>query len=245
MKFWLGTHEVAWLARTDCGLFVSHRRLERQKRLPESKGVWCLDSGAFSELAMFGEFRTTWREYGNAIQKYERDVGGLLWAAPQDWMCEPFMIGKTGLNIREHQRRTINNWLDLQAVDCVTEIVPVLQGYGLDDYLRHVDMYAQRGIDVRTFAVVGVGSVCRRQGEKDIGSIFRKLGEMGIQCHGFGVKTKGLQGYQSSLISSDSMAWSYDARRLGYSWCGAEHLNCANCLDYALMWRDRLVKRIR
>ncbi len=31
MKFWLGTHEVSWLGRTDVPLFISRRRLARQK----------------------------------------------------------------------------------------------------------------------------------------------------------------------------------------------------------------------
>jgi hypothetical protein len=29
-----------------------------------------------------------------------------------DWMCEPFMLAKTGLSVREHQQRTVTNYLN-------------------------------------------------------------------------------------------------------------------------------------
>jgi hypothetical protein len=57
--FFLGTHMPHWLGLLDIPLFVSHRRLGRLKTLPRALGPWALDSGGFSELALFGESRST------------------------------------------------------------------------------------------------------------------------------------------------------------------------------------------
>lgn len=47
------------------------------------------------------------------------------------------------------------------------------------------------------------------------------------------------------MASADSLAWSYDARRSaplpGHA---ARHKNCANCRDYALAWRGRVLAAI-
>jgi hypothetical protein len=90
--FYLGTHEVGWLA---CGLgplFVSHRRLAPRARLPKAATRWALDSGGFTELAMHGRWLTTPDEYVEATRRYAAEVGMLDWAAPMDWMCERAML---------------------------------------------------------------------------------------------------------------------------------------------------------
>src|SRR5690242_4741899 len=97
MRFYLGTHMPSWLTKTDVPLFVSHRRLlgelrpgrGARKTLPRARGPWALDSGGFTELQMFGEWRTTPAEYIAAVRRYRDEIGGLVWAAPMDWMCEP------------------------------------------------------------------------------------------------------------------------------------------------------------
>jgi hypothetical protein len=56
-RFLLGTHQPTWLRHVDIPLFVSHTRLHRQRRLPRAHCQWALDSGAFSEIAIHGEYR--------------------------------------------------------------------------------------------------------------------------------------------------------------------------------------------
>jgi hypothetical protein len=125
--------------------------------------------------------------------------------------------------------------------------LPVLQGYELDDYRRHVDDYARVGIDLRAEPLVGLGSVCRRQATPEIHRIVTTLARQGLRLHGFGVKTSGLVQYGWALHSADSLAWSDDARRLGRPLAGCVHprggKTCANCLRYALWWRARVLAR--
>lgn len=113
--FYLGTHEPAWLGRVGFPLFVSHRRLLRYRQMPVARCRWALDSGAFSELSMYGQWTVAPTAYVAAVRRYRDGITHLAWAAPQDWLCEPFMVARTGLSVREHQRRTVGNLLELRA----------------------------------------------------------------------------------------------------------------------------------
>lgn len=222
-------------------LFVSDRTLRRYKTLPTAKGVWALDSGGFTELSTHGSWDhgPTPREYAARIRRYREEIGSLAWAAPQDWMCEPFITAKTGLTETEHQRRTVGNFIDLRALD--PGVIPVIQGHV--DYLACVRMYADAGVDLAAEPVVGLGSVCRRQGTRETARIITELCDAvpGIRLHGFGIKTTGLRHYGTRLHSSDSMAWSYAARRSPrLPECGG-HKNCANCPRFAFRWRERVL----
>jgi hypothetical protein len=239
MAFWLGSHLPGWLERTAVPLFISHRRLAGRRRLPRAAGTWALDSGAFSEIAEHGRFTTTPAAYAAAVDRYAAEIGRLSWAAIQDWMCEPFMLARTGLTVVEHQRRTVASYLELTALAPHLPWVPVIQGFTLADYLTCLDRYTAAGVDLTAAPLVGLGSVCRRQATGEITALVTALAGRGLRLHGFGVKTGGLDRYGHLLASADSMAWSFAARRRP-PLPGCTHANCANCLRYALAWRADL-----
>jgi hypothetical protein len=245
VRFYLGTHVTSWLATVDVPLFVSHRRLCRIKRLPTARGRWALDSGGFTELNMYGGWRTTADEYVEAVERYRTEVGGLEWAAPMDWMCEPTVLEKTGLSVREHQDRTVANFLEIRARG---PFVPVLQGQTLGDYEACVEMYASAGVDLWAEPIIGLGTVCRRQRAPEIAQIVNALASTGLQLHGFGMKSAGLARVAHLLASADSMAWSTAGRmewqhrkRKMCAGVGEHRGGCANCSAWALIWRDRVV----
>lgn len=231
----------SWLRRTDVAvpLFVSHRRLKRLKSLYRSTHRWALDSGGFTEISMFGKWVTTAGEYAAAVERYDWEVGLLDWAAPMDWMCEPHMLVKTGLTIREHQRRTIASVAELRGLVKGVNIIPVLQGWSVADYHAHAEMYEDAGFDLAAEPVVGVGSVCRRQALAEGEEIFRSLASRGLRLHGFGAKGQALEQYGDALASCDSLAWSFAGRRRPDPNC--EKTTCANCLHYALAWRTQAI----
>jgi hypothetical protein len=244
-RFYLGTHEPQWLHRLeDVPLFISYRRLlrYRSRELPIARTRWALDSGAFSELAKYGEWRTTENQYVHDALVYREEMGRPDWIAPMDWMCEPFMLEKTGRTIREHQALTTGNLLALRGKAADLPFIPVLQGWRVKDYLRHWEMYEAAGIHLEDESTVGVGSVCRRQGTGEAAAIFASLS--GLRLHGFGVKLSGLSRFGGFLTSCDSLAWSYEAVQRGRRIVGHPHRHCGNCMDYALMWRERVVKRL-
>jgi hypothetical protein len=57
---------------------------------------WALDSGGFTELFIHGRWVTPAAAYVEAVDHYAERIGGMDFAAPQDWMCEPVMIERTG-----------------------------------------------------------------------------------------------------------------------------------------------------
>ncbi|GAB2626250.1 hypothetical protein Aab01nite_85930 [Paractinoplanes abujensis] len=254
----LGTHQPGWLGKAGVPLFVSDTRLRVYKTLPRAVAPWGCDSGGFTELQKFGRWTIEPRDYLARLRRYRDEIGELLWAAPQDWMCEPIVIngGQAGpirfagshLSVAEHQRRTVLNFALLRELAPDLPIIPVVQGWERDDYLRCADLYTTLiGYDLATAPLVGVGSVCRRQGTRDAGRILRALHIRGVRrLHGFGFKTLGLAAHGHLLTSADSLAWSDVARKLrrpALPQCVAagRHRNCANCLPYALHWRTRVL----
>lgn len=242
LRFYLGVPEPAWLGRTAVPLFVSRARLADRKRLPRARGPWAQDSGGFTEVSQHGGYSFTARRYVAETRRHAEEIGQLTWAAPCDWMCEPFVLAKTGLTVQEHQRRTVDSYRELRDLAPELPWVPVLQGWALDDYRRHVDEYARAGLDLTTLPLVGLGSICRRQHTREAAAIVRQLWSDGIRLHVFGLKLQGLRAVGALLTSADSMAWSFQARREKLNFCGATgHRNCANCLPWALAWRERVV----
>lgn len=220
---------------------VSRRRFDRVwRKLPRARSPWVLDSGGFSELSLFGHWTITPREYVRVVRLLSEEVGRLEWAAGMDWMCEPHMLQKTGLTIRIHQSRTIRNFVDLQTRAPEVSWLPVLQGWTLDDYRRHADAYRAAGVPLN--GIVGVGSVCRRRFIAEVEEIVRGLSREGLRLHCFGVKMIGLRRFSDAIESSDSMAWSYHARRRA-ALPGCPHQACASCFRYALQWRSRVVTK--
>lgn len=237
MDFYLGA-DVAGL-RWGVPVMVSHGRLRARKHLPRATAPWICDSRGFTELSQHGRWTIGAREYAAALRRYARDIGQLQWASPQDWMVEDFILAKTGLDEVEHQRRTVESVLLLrELLNGDVHIIPVIQGRDLAGYLRCVQLYADHGIDLTTEPVVGIGSVCRRQGTNEIGAIVAALAARGISLHGFGVKIDGLAKYGPALTSADSFAWSYGARRRGGLCPHGLVKHETNCPERAREWRD-------
>ncbi|WP_211245902.1 DUF7221 family queuine tRNA-ribosyltransferase-like protein [Actinomadura oligospora] len=239
--FYLGAHQPHWLWQTDFPLFVSHRQLARKARLRPSTCRKALDSGGFTEISLNGKWVTAPEQYTEAVVRYTEQAGPFDFISPQDWMCEPSMVERTGLSVREHQHRTVANYLTLRELAPSLPWMPVVQGWSLPDYVYCVELYASAGVDLGAMPRVGLGSVCRRQSTGEIGHITATLAGLGLRLHGFGVKTQGLARYGLHLASADSMAWSYSARRMPALPGCTGHKNCANCLTYARQWRNRLL----
>lgn len=237
--FFLGVHITSaqwWEAAVP--LCVSRRRMPKRK-IPTACAPWILDSGGFSELSEFGEWRTSEDDYVREVERW-RSVGQLVWVAPQDWMCEPFVLEKTGGSVAVHQQMTVENFLRLRD-RLGPLVIPVLQGWTRDDYHLCWATYEANGVDLEDEPVVGIGSVCRRQNTAEAGEIVRSLAP--LRLHGFGVKLTGLESFGDALLSADSMAWSYSARNAA-PMRDCSHKSCANCLRYALRWRSNLLERL-
>lgn len=248
VRFHLGVHQPAWLERIAHPLFVSRRRLMNRKSLPRAIGPWALDSGAFSEIDLYGRWQTTPAQYAAAVDRYSNEIGNLEWASPMDWVCEPWMLAKTGLSLDDHLRRTVDSVVELRSLIPRTRIVPVLQGWTPGSYRRCAQLYFDAGIDLLAEPLVGVGSMCRRQNAWRAAVILEDLARLGgrgapaVPLHAYGFKTQGLLLAAPSLASADSMSWSAAGRR--EAGCAPGHKSEANCLSYATRWLDGLLERL-
>lgn len=245
--FYLGTHVLKFMANTTVPLFISRRVLSSVK-FPTSHTTWALDSGGFTELSMYGKWKTSPGKYAAEVKWWWDTIPGMQWAAVQDWMCEPFILKKTGKTVFDHQRYTIDSYLRLKELQPSVHWVPVIQGYSIGEYLDHIVQYEEHDIDLTKLPVVGIGSVCRRQStDVDYAElIIREVANVGIRLHAFGFKTTGLAKCSHLLASADSMAWSLAARRecIKLPECRHAAKNCANCMTYAMKWRDKVMNTI-
>ncbi len=154
--------------------------------------------------------------------------------------CASQVLKKTGLSVTEHQRRTVASYLTLKTLDPEISWTPVIQGWALGDYFDCIEMYERAGVDLWTQPLVGVGTVCRRQATIRTCFLLGDLARQGLRLHGFGFKVEGLRNVAQHLVSADSLAWSYNARK-NRPLPGHTHKHCGNCIDYALGWRDELL----
>lgn len=181
MIFYVGLHDLHHAHRFERA-FLSVNRLRRRKGDFQARR-WIMDSAAFTELFKWGGYRHSPEDYAAEIDRW-RVCGEFEIACAQDYMCEPFILEKTGLSVREHQRLTIDRFRRLRAATAAP-IMPVLQGYRLAEYLDHLDQY---GGLLQPGDRVGVGSVCKRNSSaaeiEDILGAIRQAAPA-LRLHGF------------------------------------------------------------
>ena len=215
MMFLTGMHHPHNAYHVPAAFISAHALHRRRSGFPVRR--WVLDSGAFRTIELHGGYPEPVEEYAALIRRYAGN-GRLLAAVSQDYMCEAFMLSKTGLSIADHQRLTIERYDALLACDVAgVRIMPVLQGYAPTDYARHVAAYGDR---LGHRAWVGVGSVCKRNANPaaiEAVLLAIKAVRPDLRLHGFGVKLTALRSQlvRALLFSADSMAWSFAARMEG------------------------------
>lgn len=236
--FYVGLHQPADAKHFDRACISINRLRGRRKPL---RGVEVLvDSGAFTELNLYGRYRHEVEEYATELHRlWVQGVVRIVAAVAQDYMCEAFMLAKTGLTIADHQRLTIERYDDLvQALERLFggtppfPVLPVLQGYSPADYVRHLVAYGSRLVEGMW---VGVGSVCKRNGAPaQVAAVLKAIAKVrpDLRLHGFGVKITALlhETVRRLLATADSLAWSFAARKQGRdanSWREAERFSTA------------------
>ncbi len=240
-RVYIGAPTLAWVGRQDLADIpkcVSRNRVDgyKAKRLPPAAGPVLWDSGGFMELKTHGRWRQTPEEYVAQTRRCVAQLGRdmVVGVAQQDWMCEQVVIDggvtregrfvgtRTFLDpqwrlsfdemVELHQDLTTQNWVTLRRIAPDLPIFPVVQGFTVRQYERHLYELTRAGLGVTTEPLVGLGSVCRRQGTAEVTQIVRKLAAHGVRLHGFGVGVSGLSLYGQDIISSDSTAGSYNKR---------------------------------
>lgn len=213
------------------------------RRSPLSiKGEWMMDSGAFTRISQIYGFKNYLpvKKYAQIIKQFTQ-YGNCLGAVSQDYMCEPFILDVTGLDIPTHQRLTIHRYDRLlnELENPPVAIIPVIQGYDPNDYIDHIRQYGQR---LTKGMWVGVGSVCKRNSNPEsVRQVLLaiKSERPDLRLHGFGLKLSCLRlgGIRDLLYSADSAAadlWSKPGDRKTRKYQNSNNVN------HAIVYRNQL-----
>lgn len=255
-EFYAGAHHPGWLNTSPIPLFLSATTIARYRTTGDrwpirgtSGASWAGDSGAYAALMLATDadghpWSLDYESFGGMWLRFAEEIGRRPdFIAIQDWPCEPAVRIRTGMTVAEHQELTTGSYLQLAEGFPWLPWMPVLQGWTVDDYLRHVEVYRAAGVDLAECRRVGVGSVCRRGGQRGVASIIRALAALGLRLHGFGVSINALRLCGHLLASSDSQAWSATARRDRVRLQGCTHLgDCRNCPTWARKYAGLAVK---
>lgn len=190
MRLFVGLHQPSDLKHFN-NAFISINRLRGKwgRKAPlDRRSRKVIDSGAFTELDKFGRYRHSVEQYADDAAPWCDDTVEAIVA--QDYMCEPFILAKTGMTVADHQRLTIERYDELLNYWTLvkgkrTHVMPVLQGWTVEDYVTHLRAYGDR---LTPGMWVGVGSVCKRQkNPKLIVAILRAIKEVrpDLRLHGF------------------------------------------------------------
>jgi len=100
MDFYLGLHHPNHMADprlADVPAMISRNRLVGRKTFPRPAGRYVIDSGGFTLVKKHGHYPVTPEQYVSEVRTFIAGMGHMPdWVAPQDWMCEPWVI--TGKN---------------------------------------------------------------------------------------------------------------------------------------------------
>lgn len=185
--------------------------VNRKSPLPIDVQIWMLDSGGFRQVIKYGKYRHTHEKYLSQIEMLKPK-----YFFNMDYMCESFALEKTGLSIKEHIEKTIDNHITildkLNDYNIKSQFLGVIQGFEVDDYIYCIDRMKEQDI-IQNY--MGVGSVCRRNAEREIYEVLNAIHNEipDTKLHAFGVKGTIFDApYGSRVVellhSCDSMAWS-------------------------------------
>ena len=127
MKFYTGMFHPHTADKVERA-FVSVNVLKKRKSAFPVKD-WIMDSGAFTTINKYGGYPEPVSEYAKQIKRWKGN-GNLIAAVSQDYMCEAWMLEKTGLTVADHQRLTVERYDQLVAED--TGVCIMQMDAGLD-----------------------------------------------------------------------------------------------------------------
>jgi hypothetical protein len=160
----------------------------RRNRFFPWAGLRWLDSGGFTALNRWGDFPWTTPAYACLIALLRPH-----WWASEDYPCEPDISRRAQLHTNQDRiKATVARAraADELAPQVPGTLVPVIQGYELDEYRHCLDLYATAGL-IRPY--MAVGSVCRRLSSAQLHELIPGIAEAATaagctRLHWFGLK---------------------------------------------------------
>lgn len=208
-------YSKVWNRRINIMISAGHYWKKHKFKMPivyESFSNLFIDSGGFQLIGKFGEYPFTTDDYVSFVNKISPD-----YCATLDYPCDGLdrIMPHIKLTNKERIERTVNNSISILDHDVDAKVIPVIQGYSLDEYQYCLDRLKEQGLMRGRMAV---GSVCirkRKQEVKDILRLIRKC--TSAKLHVFGLNMVFLHDDEiRTLVDSfDTFAWFFRASRYG------------------------------
>lgn len=186
----------------------AEQRFNPRKFLPGTYGRW-LDCGGYTVLNKYGDYPWSMASYANLVAILRPD-----YYATMDYPCEPDITRALRLETNKDRiRATVANAVafaqEYEPMIDGPQMVPVIQGWSLAEYLYCLRLYQESGL-IREY--MAVGSVCTRSNDEQLKEIVPAVYEAarlaGVsRLHFFGFKMSSvLDGLQPYIFSQDSAA---------------------------------------
>ncbi len=187
------------------GFWDKDRQEWRRGKFQRHYGLRWLDLGGFTLLNKFGDYPFSVVNSANLIARLAPHFYGTM-----DYPCEPEISRSLGLMSNEQRIvATVANAAELAEWEAQLpgQMVPVIQGYALNEYLYCLKLYQEAGL-IRDY--MAVGSMCRRISNEELGNLIPAIyyAAQAAGCtrlHFFGLKlSPDLEPYANMIYSRDS-----------------------------------------
>lgn len=181
------------------------KQWRRGSKFKKAFGLTWLDSGGFTALNHYDDYPFSVVNYANLVARLKPDF-----YATMDYPCEPEISRSLGLMCNQERiQATVQNTIVLAEWESQLpgQMVPVIQGYSLDEYLDCLRMHDEAGT-LRPY--MAIGSMCRRITNDELGrlipAIYYEAQRLGVfKLHFFGLKlSEAVQIYDDMIWSKDS-----------------------------------------
>lgn len=159
---------------------------------------YVIDSGGYNVMSNYGGYPWSIKEYHKFLEE-----ANFNWSAVMDYACEEKFDDI--MTVEERMEKTVENTIKHFDLEPNYNLLPVLQGRTINQYLESYDMLKDHGIDISR---VGLGTVCRISSSEEIIETENRIREeTDIDwIHGFGVKINAYK-MGATFESADSFAW--------------------------------------
>lgn len=216
MYFYVGTSpKDAYMLPDSTHIMINARQYWNPKRRrwtrhgnPTRGGRVFLDSGGFVFFNDYGRYPFSPARYMNLVAYLQPHFYASL-----DYPCEPTITSQLAqTTITERINATVRNALALADMETMvpgSQLVPVIQGWTVEEYRYCLDRYAEAGM-IRPY--MAVGSLCTRSRNDEIAAVIRNVHNyaagLGVErLHMFGLKrSEALDPVHDLIHSRDSAA---------------------------------------
>ena len=239
-EFYYGT-SWTWPIEHMPRVMISASFLDSRKSVIDlDRKPYMVDSGAgmiFSERTKRAEKRISIERYAELIQRQSPPVAWTL-----DYPCEPTIRKEFGYTSEEAQAMTNENTIRLKDEYGLDNVMSVVQGYEIEDYIRNIELINETGLFTKR---IGIGSICRRGQTEEIVKVIKAVSSLvpsWVKIHAFGIKSQILQTEARYYIhSADSHSWAVQAfGRYANNGRGITGRTIKEKLPYLLDYIDRI-----